>query len=307
MEKRYILIIDDEPSNLDLLEAYLKLGIDSDHEILSAQSGKEGLNILSQFYNSIDVILLDRMMPEMSGIDFMKIFNQNAQYKNIPVIMQTASDVREHIAEGFKLGIYHYLVKPLSAITLNAIVHSAIEFNVRQRALLAEIKSTKNLFKFVEHAAFQIRTVEEVELISVSLASLFPNPERVVNGIAEILVNAIEHGNLGITYDEKTKLNIEQKWKDEIDRRLMLLENQEKRVTITLYKTDDALKISVRDQGKGFDYEKYLEFDPARGTDSHGRGIAFANKLSFDSIHYLGNGNEVVCSVMLKPPNLVNE
>ena len=301
MEQRAILIIDDETSNLDLLEAFLNLGLESNHLILKAQSASDALKLLSQHYKSIDVILLDIVMPQMNGVEFLKAFNQIEAYKGIPIIMQTASDSRENIAEGFELGVYHYLVKPLNQSTLNAIVHSAIEFYTRQRILAGELKTSKNLFKFVEHATFQIRTLEDINSISVSLASLFPNPERVINGIVEILVNAIEHGNLGITYDEKTKLNLEQRWQNEIERRLVLPHNQSKWVTITLFKTEDALKISVKDEGKGFDFKKYLDFDPDRGTDSHGRGIAFAKKLSFDVLHYLGSGNEVVCSVFLDP------
>lgn len=300
MEKRSILIIDDDPINLEVLEDYLKLGINADHEIIRATNGKEGLDALHKHVDSIDVILLDRMMPVMSGIDFLHEFNKNVLYKSIPVIMQTASDQHEHMVEGFQLGVYHYLIKPLSPNTLNSIVQSAIQFYTHHRVLTAEVKNTKNLFKYIEHAAFQIRTLEDVNVMSVSLASLFPDPTRVVNGISEILVNAIEHGNLGITYDEKTQLNLNHKWEDEIVRRLGLPENQNKNVTITFYRTDGDYTLNVKDHGAGFNYKKYLNFDPSRGTDNHGRGIAFANNLSFDSLQYLGCGNEVICLVRTK-------
>lgn len=300
MQKRSILIIDDDLINLEVLEDYLKLGSNADHEIIRAINGKEGLEVLHDHADSIDVILLDRMMPVMSGIDFMHEFNKNEFYKNIPVIMQTASDLREHMAEGFQLGVYHYLIKPLSPMTLNSIVHSAIELYKHHRILTSDLKNTKNLFKYVEHAAFQIRTLEDANIMSVSLASLFPDPTRVVNGISEILVNAIEHGNLGITYDEKTHLNLTHKWEDEIARRLNLPENQNKNVIITFYRSDGEFRLNVKDHGQGFNYKKYLNFDPSRGTDNHGRGIAFANNLSFDSLQYIGCGNEVLCLVQTK-------
>jgi hypothetical protein len=51
--------------------------------------------------------------------------------------------------------------------------------------------------------------------------------------------------------------------------------------------------MTVQDEGVGFDWEKYLQFDPERAFDPHGRGIALANKMSFDSLTYLGNGNTV--------------
>lgn len=297
MANRSILTVDDDPTNLEILEDYLKLGINSDHNILSATNGKEALKKLAEHAEDIDVILLDRMMPIMSGIDFMKEFIKDPKYKNIPVIMQTASDQQEHMIEGFQHGVYHYLIKPLSPSTLNAIVRSAIEMYDNHRRLKGELSTSHNLFKYIEHASFQIKTLEDVSIMSVSLASLFPDPGRVINGISEILVNAIEHGNLGITYDEKTKLNLEQRWEQEIKHRLSLPDNENKSVTITFHKAADEFKLSVKDQGEGFNYKKYLQFDPNRGTDNHGRGIAFANAMSFDSLQYVGVGNEVVCIV----------
>ncbi|MCK6498271.1 MAG: ATP-binding protein, partial [Nitrospira sp.] len=53
------------------------------------------------------------------------------------------------------------------------------------------------------------------------------------------------------------------------------------------------LCLQVTDEGAGFDWRKYLDFDPDRAYDTHGRGIAMANKLSFDHIEYRGKGNRV--------------
>ena len=136
---------------------------------------------------------------------------------------------------------------------------------------------TKTLFKYVNQATFKIKNLDDAQLISVSLAQLFPNPDKVVLGISEILINAIEHGNLGITYEEKTDLNLQCKWKDEVDRRLHLTENKDKEVIISYMKRNNEIILNTKDQGIGFDYSKYLEFDPGRSTDNHGRGIAFAH------------------------------
>lgn len=54
---------------------------------------------------------------------------------------------------------------------------------------------------------------------------------------------------------------------------------------------------SIRDQGDGFDWSNHLDFSPERAFDTHGRGIALARKLSFDSLEYLGNGNTVLASI----------
>src|SRR5690349_15140249 len=119
---RLILAIDDEPNNLEILEGFLKLGENADHTTIKCLSGEQGYDALVENQNQIDVILLDRMMPGMSGVDFLKKVKKDDNLKKIPIIMQTASNEKEHMLEGFKLGVYHYLVKPYSPTVLNSIV-----------------------------------------------------------------------------------------------------------------------------------------------------------------------------------------
>jgi len=125
------------------------------------------------------------------------------------------------------------------------------------------------------------------------------NPERTVSGYSELLINAVEHGNLGITYAEKSKLLAEGKWADEVEHRLHSAANADKRVEVVLDKVADSLKVTISDQGQGFDWKKYMQFDPDRAFDLHGRGIAMTKVLSFDQLEYLGKGNSVVATVQL--------
>jgi len=296
---RKILIIDDEPNNLEIIVEYLNLGENAEFEKITCLNGQEGLEKLHEFKNDIDVILLDRMMPVMSGVEFLEKWQIDQSVNKIPVIMQTASNDRDHMLEGFRLGVYHYLVKPYLPDVLNSVVGAAIEFYQTQRQLSEQVENTRMLFKHVDHATFRIRTLDDVKVMSVSLAQLFPNPQKVVLGISEILTNAIEHGNLGISYEEKTQLVIENKWHDEVTRRLNHPENDKKEVVISFFKRANEVILNVRDQGDGFNFESYLDFDPSRSTHNHGRGIAFANSLSFDEIEYVGNGNEVNCVVKI--------
>jgi hypothetical protein len=61
----------------------------------------------------------------------------------------------------------------------------------------------------------------------------------------------------------------------------------------------DEVRFTIRDEGKGFDWKKYLEVQPQRAFDNHGRGIAIARAMSFCSVEYRGSGNEVVAVVRL--------
>lgn len=303
--KRKILAIDDEPANLALIERYLHSGGFSDYEILLCESGLEGYEALLTYPDLIDVILLDLMMPGMSGIDMIQKIKRHEKFKHIPIIMQVAANDSATLTEGFKLGVYYYFTKPYMPEVFNSVVRAAIDFYVRQKTLTDLLSKTRILFDCVNLAQFTLKTVEEANHLSVGLAQLFPDPEKVVLGIAEILINAIEHGNLGITYDEKTELNIKSAWLAEIERRQKLPENQHKCVLITYKKLPHHILLNVKDQGQGFEYQQYLSFDVSRSCDNHGRGIAIANSLSFDKLEYIDGGHEVNCYVDLMGPTEV--
>lgn len=297
--KRKILAIDDEKANLALIERYLNVGGFSDYDILLCENGQEGYEALLAYPDLIDVILLDLMMPEMSGIEFIKKVKQHDRLKHIPVIMQIAANDSTTLIEGFKLGVYYYFTKPYMPTVFNSVVRAAIDLYTRHKALTDQLSKTRILFDCVDLAQFTLKTLEEANHLSVGLAQLFPDPEKVVLGIAEILINAIEHGNLQITYDEKTELNLTSQWLTEIERRLQLPENKNKMVSVTYKKNKNEIQLNVKDQGKGFDYQSYLDFDVARIADNHGRGIAFAKAVSFDRLEYVNCGNEVNCFIQI--------
>ncbi|MCP4219209.1 MAG: ATP-binding protein, partial [bacterium] len=69
--------------------------------------------------------------------------------------------------------------------------------------------------------------------------------------------------------------------------------------------TGDEIRFTIKDQGKGFDLESYMDFSPDRVFDNHGRGIAMANKFSFDRLEYEGCGNRVMAVV--KCPSAIAE
>jgi len=114
-----------------------------------------------------------------------------------------------------------------------------------------------------------------------------------------LLLNAVEHGNLGITYAEKTKLVLEGRLFEEIERRLAQAENQDKWAYLSFEAGKDALRVRIKDQGNGFDWRPYLEISPERATHPHGRGIATSRLMSFSAVDYVGCGNEVLCTVAL--------
>jgi anti-sigma regulatory factor (Ser/Thr protein kinase) len=137
------------------------------------------------------------------------------------------------------------------------------------------------------------RTLEEAESLPSFLANCFPDSDRALTGISELLINGVEHGNLGISYDDKTRLMDENSWRQEVDRRLTLPEYADKQITVIFEKKGDTYYLQVTDQGEGFNWKSFLEFDPSRASHNHGRGIAMANMIAFDRLVYNEKGNQV--------------
>ncbi|MFO1257315.1 MAG: ATP-binding protein [Gammaproteobacteria bacterium] len=149
------------------------------------------------------------------------------------------------------------------------------------------------------HAEFKIQTLCQARQLAFHLSYLCPNPARTAVGLTELFINAIEHGNLGITFEEKNQLTSESAWFEEIERRLNMPANQSKMVHITVHKDAHAVQFEIQDEGLGFRWQEYLEDPSANQTAKHGRGIILARMMSFDKLEYNETGNYVRCLVGL--------
>lgn len=145
-------------------------------------------------------------------------------------------------------------------------------------------------------ATFRFRSLTDVDSISKIIASFYPAASSVIVGIRELMLNAVEHGNLGITYEEKTALIRTSCWEQEIEQRLRQPAHIGKEARALIERGQNALILTIEDEGVGFDWTRYLEIDPGRVRDPHGRGIALAQAADFDSLTYKAPGNKVVCT-----------
>jgi putative two-component system response regulator len=123
--KPIILVVDDEPKNTELLEAYL---VPQDYEIVKAANGEEALGKL--FSNQIDVMLLDVMMPGMDGFEVIRRVRQDNKYRNhrrLPIILVTALRETEDRVKGIEAGCDDFLSKPVDKMELLARVRSLVK------------------------------------------------------------------------------------------------------------------------------------------------------------------------------------
>ncbi|MCU0610067.1 MAG: response regulator [Chitinispirillaceae bacterium] len=130
-----ILIVDDNPTNIQMLGAVLKTG---NYTVSVAMSGAEALQFLEKIL--FDVILLDVMMPEMDGYEVCRTLKRDDRLKAIPVIFLTAKTDTDDIVNGFKAGAIDYVTKPFQAEELLARVAAHVEI-VRSRTEIKKLKS----------------------------------------------------------------------------------------------------------------------------------------------------------------------
>lgn len=289
-----ILIVDDDSVTKRLLRQQVHiLGYAS----AEASNGREAMELLNANPSGFDAILLDRAMPEMDGMEVVHQMQKNPQLKKIPIIMQTSSAKPDEVKEGIDAGVFYYLTKPIDAEVLKSVLKTAVIEYQQNRTRYQSLGNAQRGFDMMTTATFQFKTLEDAENLAVFLANGFPEPERVVGGLAELMVNAVEHGNLGIGYEAKAQLCQQGNWRKEIDQRLSNPNYNDRIAEVSLTRKDGGIYIVVTDQGDGFDWKNYLKINPSRAGDAHGRGIAMAHSISFDKLTYNDKGNKAVAYV----------
>lgn len=121
-DKPVILIVDDQPQNIELLEAYL---VPNDYEIVTAANGEAALGKLSG--NQIDLILLDIMMPGMDGFEVIRRIRQDTAHRLLPIILVTSLHEKEDRVKGIEAGCDDFITKPVDKMELLARVRSLLK------------------------------------------------------------------------------------------------------------------------------------------------------------------------------------
>ena len=122
-KKNMILIVDDEPDICNLTEKFLKLG---GFDTITSNNGKEALKILEQNHKDICLVLLDIMMPGISGWEVLRNLKNDEKFKDILVVLFTVKSFNEDLQKGKQLGADGYITKPFSGKELLAYVQNIL-------------------------------------------------------------------------------------------------------------------------------------------------------------------------------------
>ena len=128
-KKQKILIVDDTPANIQILNETLK----DDYEIYFAMNGKDALQNAQKVIP--DLVLLDIMMPGMDGYEVCGALKRNSLLKDIPVIFITALNQEDHETKGLGLGAVDYITKPFNPEIIKLRVNNHLELKRHRDAL----------------------------------------------------------------------------------------------------------------------------------------------------------------------------
>jgi len=150
-------------------------------------------------------------------------------------------------------------------------------------------------------ATFQVQTFDDIDVwVGIATKALSLEPIATI-GLRELIVNAVEHGNLEIDFDHKSALLAAGEWQDEIERRLATGDLGNRFATVQLTRDDHEFTVQITDQGPGFDWRSHLDPDTAPTHTLHGRGMSLAMGAAFVSVEYRGAGNQVVVRGLCAP------
>lgn len=143
----------------------------------------------------------------------------------------------------------------------------------------------------------ECRTREEAEDLADEIAALLPDPVKSRLGLVELLLNAIEHGNLELGGDHKCRLLREHRLDDEITARLASEKYGRRTVRVRVNIAYPLVEIAIHDDGPGFDWRSALAAGVNDSDNPNGRGIAIVSHTCFPGLEYRDPGNVAVVRV----------
>lgn len=294
-----ILLVDDEPLVREELSALLQ---DEGYEVSTGSDGEEGLKLFRQIQP--DMVITDVRMPRRDGLSFaMAIRHEDP---SIPITIITGHGNEAMAIEALRAGVTDFIKKPVRLEDLTAAlirmeaVRSPIGPNLNELPSAVELVTHEWVYKMQNNWEAIPAFVNCMLKTSASGMDRATTQELSL-ALRELLTNAIEHGNLELSYREKTKALEMGTLNQLLRERAQQSRLANRRVTITVQRAAHRLQISVADEGKGFDWRTLP--DPANAEhllNTHGRGVLLA-QLLVDSLQYNEAGNEVTIIKGLNP------
>lgn len=301
MERRKIrlLLIDDEQIVREVLGSILEeLG----YEVLTASDGEEGLVLFRR--EQPDLLISDIRMPRRDGLQVAMAVRQEAP--EVPVTVITANGTETLLLKALRAGVTDFVKKPVRMEDLRAALERMKA--ARRQARMQHPETFPDSVELLD-LRWTYRLKNDLEaipafvdmLISRFGSLLRPQAAMELNlALRELLINAVEHGNLGITFEEKARALENGTLDALLARRSGEPGRKNRHVTVELHYAKSRITVQITDEGEGFDWRNQPDpLDPTTALDVHGRGLVLA-RLSVDHLQPNARGNQVTVIKNLK-------
>lgn len=290
-QRAKILLVDDEDLVRDELGGLLE---DEGYEVLTARDGQEGLDLFRSARP--DMVITDVRMPRIDGLTLVSVVRNEAP--TMPVTVITGHGNEQMAITALRAGVTDFIKKPvrmddlLQALSrmeasLQLVRREPPELpaaaRLQEQAWTYELENDRaTIPAFVDAVLNSYSTgIEPRIAVELSLA------------LRELVLNAVEHGNLGLTYQEKTAALEDGSLEKLLEGRRHSEPYASRSVTVVVRRSDERIRFEVTDQGEGFDWRALPDpMDPTNLLADHGRGVLLAS-LSVDELRYNERGNAV--------------
>ncbi len=218
--------------------------------------------------------------------------------RSIPVVVISSAAEPERILDSLRQGALDYLIRPLDEEKVHSILN-----NYRQD--FHDSRLIARMDRFIEKKMVRMTIPTDVNLLphiaqritdDIFDTAIFEDSLRYNLNLAifECLSNALEHGNLEVTYEEKTE-NIQLgNYLDKLRLRSSQEPFRNRKIRVKYFLNEEGVRISIRDEGAGFDVRGYTEKTGQKSNeDFHGRGLLLAMNM-VSSLTFNSRGNEVI-------------
>ncbi|MGA2976745.1 MAG: response regulator [Spirochaetia bacterium] len=285
--KPRVLVVDDQQALRTLLSRLLEReGFDP----LQAEDGEQAVELFKS--ESPLVVVSDIMMPKKDGLALLMEIKRLD--RNAAVILMTGQGNEDVLLRALRGGASNFFKKPFNVRELVEEIRKVVDFRLEaaRSSLFSPLLNEETKSFIIPKADSPYFPI--INQITLQLPCLLPE-EDILNlkiGIEEMITNALEHGNLGISFDEKNRAIQEGHLAELIADRARESDAHGRKVYISSRLSTQIFEITIRDEGRGFDWRQLPAVAPENLLAFNGRGI-FITKIYFDEVSYNENGNEV--------------
>jgi len=172
-----ILVVDDDEWNCELLSQGLAL---EGHTCSVAMSGQDALDLIAQ--KPFELVLLDIAMPRMSGLEVLQILRRSYTLTELPVIIVTAREGSENLAEALGLGANDYVTKPVDMVVLMARVQTLLIASRLERRLSEEKRFTERVINSAHEMIISVNMNRRITLFNKAAEMVFGYTQEEILG-----------------------------------------------------------------------------------------------------------------------------